>query len=99
MNYYICPKCGELAYENTTMTFSVENPPTHYMCHCQACNYENEREAYPIEPQPLILSPELEKIKEFKEALASIHSDITNLHGEMVKVFRSSASTARNETE
>ncbi|GAG11206.1 unnamed protein product [marine sediment metagenome] len=87
--YLRCPKCGETSYiYGHSFSEGDEEFAYHYF-HCWLCNYENERETYP-ELQPFPLSPELEKIKEFKDALTNIHSEVTTLHDKMMRVFHSS---------
>ena len=87
--YQRCPKCGETSYIYGHSTSDGDEEFAYHFFHCWLCNYENERETYPVF-QPVVLSPELEKIREFKDTLASIHSDVSKLHGEMMRVFHSS---------
>ena len=90
-----CPKCGEIAYKNTNIVLEGADPLSSH-CYCMVCNYENERETW-ADLQPITLSPELEKIKEFKDTLVKIHSDVTNLHGEMVRVFHCSTPKVKKD--
>lgn len=94
----VCPKCGEITYEYLVSFSEGDEDFAYHHFLCGVCHHENERETYP-DFQPVSLSPELEKMKEFKVALWNIYSSIGDLHKEMRLLYRSSKPTVKKEVD